>query len=199
MVISSKKLAINFEIDFQALAIELASIAESEWIAHVNKRVYQGDWSVVPLRALAEFYDLHPILQSFNIESEGDWQDLPRLAQLPEINNIVKQVKCPQKAVRLMKLEPDANIFPHVDHGLSVENGQARLHVPLQHNDDVEFHCANSRLAMGVGELWYVNADQEHWVKNSGSTSRINLVIDVDANSWLLERLQEESVEGQYE
>jgi quercetin dioxygenase-like cupin family protein len=38
---------------------------------------------------------------------------------------------------------------------------------------------------MRAGELWYINADQEHSVQNLGEEDRINLVMDCAANDWL--------------
>jgi hypothetical protein len=73
--------------------------------------------------------------------------------------------------------------------GLSIEQGEARLHLSLQTND--KLHCiVNDQLVpMVAGELWYMNADQIHSVENHGTEARINLVIDCEANAWLKESI----------
>jgi quercetin dioxygenase-like cupin family protein len=42
---------------------------------------------------------------------------------------------------------------------------------------------------MQEGELWYINADQVHWVENKGAEARINLVLDCVVNEQLKEQV----------
>jgi len=114
-----------------------------------------------------------------------DWCDLPVLEHCPEIRSVLGQLRCPIKAVRLMRLKAGAEIKPHYDGGLSIEFGEARLHVPIHTSDAVSFIVNNKSIPMNAGELWYFNADQTHEVYNRGSEDRINLVIDCVANDWL--------------
>ncbi|PSW05259.1 hypothetical protein C9I89_10810 [Photobacterium lipolyticum] len=43
---------------------------------------------------------------------------------------------------------------------------------------------------MAEGELWYLNADQEHAVYHRGKTDRIHVVVDCIANDWLRNQLE---------
>ena len=88
-----------------------------------------------------------------------------------------------------MRLKAGAEIKPHRDYGLSLEYGEARLHLSLQTSDKIYFYVNHQRVPMNAGELWYINADQEHAVQNLGNEDRINLVVDCVANDWLRERL----------
>lgn len=159
------------------------------WVDHVNKNDYAGGWDVLPLRCQRQHLDAHPILQGFAITAGDDWANLPVLEQCPEIQKLLGQLQCPVKAARLMRLKAGAEIRPHHDHGLSVEFGEARLHVPIHTSDAVSFIVDNKKIPMAAGELWYFNADQTHQVYNRGSEDRINLVIDCVANDWLCQQI----------
>lgn len=161
----------------------------NSWIDHVNKKDYTGGWDVLPLRCQRQHLEANPILQSFAIAEGDDWENLPIMAQCPHIQHLFTQLHCPIKAARLMRLKAGAEIKPHRDHELSIEFGEARLHVPIHTSDAVSFFVDGKIIPMRAGELWYFNADQTHEVYNRGSEDRINLVIDCVANDWLREKI----------
>ncbi len=182
------------EIQLGTLQAEVEALlrrdsAASDWVDHVNKNDYQGGWDVLPLRCQRQHLNAHPILQGFSIAEGNDWENLPVMAQCPEIQSLFNQLQCPIKAARLMRLKAGAEIKPHRDHELSFEFGEARLHVPIHTSDAVGFFVNNKKIPMGAGELWYFNADQAHEVYNRGSEDRINLVIDCVVNGWLREQI----------
>lgn len=185
----SQEITLSLSFDEKQIEQELARCQQEQWIDHVNTNCYQGQWSILPLRCQQQHLQSHPILQSFDIEQGADWQDLTILAELPAIRTLIEQIPCDFKSIRLMKLAPGAEIMPHRDHGLAVEFGQARLHIALQTNKQLIFSSNGDELAMAKGELWYINADTEHWVKNNGKEPRINLVLDCYVNDWLIRQL----------
>lgn len=189
--IASQKLDVTIPYCQSTITKQLALLKEEQWINHVNQRNYNGGWSVVPLRSLLVNQDAHPILQSFQLESGDEWCDLPLLEQLSCISNIVSSIPVDFKSIRLMRLEPKSEIKPHRDLGVNLENGEARLHVPLETSTAVTFVCNEQPLPMKQGELWYINADQIHSVVNQGDHSRINLVMDCKINSWLKARIKD--------
>ena len=160
------------------------------WLDHVNSRDYAGGWDLLPLRCQRQHLSAHPILQGFAIAEGEDWENLPVLEQCPEIKALFEQLHCPIKAVRLMRLKSGSEIKPHRDRGLSIEFGEARLHMPIHTSDAVHFIVDNKKIPMAAGELWYFNADQTHEVHNRGSEDRINLVIDCIANDWLCQQVK---------
>lgn len=185
----SRKLNVSFSEDFDSLAKRLECLTADQWLAHVNTKCYQGEWSVIPLTTDKSLREHHPILQAFHIERGDEWLELPLLTGFPEIQSLLQALPCGKKSVRLMKLDPAARILPHNDFGLYCENGEARLHIPLTGANDVVFTSNGKRLDMQIGELWYINAHQEHAVENRGSVPRINLVIDVLVNAWLEQKI----------
>lgn len=173
-------------VHLPALQAEVDSLVINNcWTDHVNKRDYSGAWDVLPLRCQRQHLHAHPVLQGFAIAEGNDWENLPVLDQCPELHGLLNQLQCPVKAARLMRLKAGAHIRPHRDRELSIEFGEARLHVPIHTSDAVSFVVDNKIIPMRAGELWYFNADQTHEVYNRGSEDRINLVIDCIANDWL--------------
>lgn len=170
-----------------SLQQELNALLQQDWLPHVNQRDYMGGWDVLVLRCAAEYRGAHPILQAFSISTGQHWQDLPQLESSPALCDFLQSLACPVKSVRLMRLHAGAEIKPHRDQGLCLEQGEARLHLPLQTNEQLNFYVDDKRVPMQAGELWYINADQVHWVENKGQDARINLVIDCEVNTWLRE------------
>ncbi|HTF84427.1 MAG TPA: aspartyl/asparaginyl beta-hydroxylase domain-containing protein [Cellvibrio sp.] len=190
-VISCAKLPCH--VDLPALQDELARLLEAtgvSWVDHVNRKDYSGGWDVLPLRCQRVHAEAHPVLQGFAIANGEDWQDLPVLITCPAIKAFLQTLKCPLKSVRLMRLKAGAEIKPHRDYGLSLEYGEARLHLSLQTSTKIRFLINGQDVPMREGELWYINADQIHAVQNLGDEDRINLVIDCIANAWLQEQIR---------
>lgn len=174
---------------YQQMQQELLNLLQADWCEHVNRRDYQGTWDVLALRCAAEHKSSHPLLQSFALEQVSSWHNLPALEQSPALLRFVQQLPYPVLAVRLMRLHPEALIKPHQDRGLSLEQGEVRLHLPLQSNPGLHFYVNQQRVPMEEGQLWYINADQVHWVENKGTTARINLVLDCAVNALLKEQI----------
>jgi hypothetical protein len=173
------------------LQTEIHHLLQGNWVDHVNQKDYQGGWDVLPLRCQRQHVDAHPILQGFAIATGDEWENLSVLAHCPLLSAVIAYLQCPVKAARLMRLKAGAEIHPHRDAGLGIEYGEARLHMPIQTSDAVEFYVNQKRIPMEAGELWYINADQVHEVYNRGDEDRINLVIDCVANDWLRKKVYE--------
>ena len=182
---------LDIPVSLDDLQSEVARLPQAAWVDHVNRDDYNGVWDVLTLRCQKAHLDAHPILQGFAIEAGDDWAYTPLMDSCPAIGEFLGRLECPLKGVRLMRLKAGAEIKPHRDRGLSIEYGEARLHLPVQVTDDVLFTCNNQPISMRAGELWYFDADREHSVCNRGRADRINIVIDCIANDWLRGRIFE--------
>ena len=180
---------LGHDAEFQQMRQELELLLQLQWHAHVNQRDYQGGWDVLPLRCASEHLNTHGILQSFALYPSEGWSNLPQLEQSPALLRFITALPYQVKSVRLMRLHPAAEIKPHRDHGLCLEKGEARLHLPLQTNELLKFVVNDQLVPMQAGELWYINADQVHQVENKGAESRINLVLDCVVNDELKEQI----------
>jgi len=182
--IAFAKLPMSFA--FESIRAEIEKLCDAQWHMHVNQACFSGSWDVLPLYSKEEHLEAHPILQCFSIEqTNADFVPLPIMKSLPSLVNFLAQFHCPLKSVRLMRLKGESNILPHNDHQVSMEYGEARIHIPISGIGDVDFTVDGRKVPMMHGDVWYVNAHLEHSVVNLGAESRINLVIDCKVEDWL--------------
>ena len=179
MTPATLKLAPHY--DATRLEHDLNQIVGSEFIPHFNKRYYEGDWSVVPLRSVGGRSDqIYPDPTATN-----KYADTPLLDRCPYVREVLTSLECQLQAVRFLRLKAGSVIKEHMDYNLSLEDGELRLHIPVTTNPEVEFVLDGHRIVMNPGELWYCNFNLPHRVTNHGSTDRIHLVIDCFVNDWV--------------
>ncbi len=179
----SLKLPLQFDV--AKMQSDLAGILSEEFIPHFNTAFYQGDWSAVPLRSIGGRTDhIYP-----DPTAKNAFADTPLLARCPYIREVLAAIRCPQQAVRFLRLKTGSIIKEHRDHELGFEDGEVRLHIPVITNPQVEFVLNQIRVVMNEGECWYLNVNQPHRVANHGTADRIHLVIDCVVNDWLRDLL----------
>jgi mannose-6-phosphate isomerase-like protein (cupin superfamily) len=177
------RLPLTFEV--APLLAELQSIGPERWIAHFNSGYHDGGWEGVALRsAQGEGGSLYSDPRRADAIRDTEW-----MARCPRIAAALARVACPLRAVRLLRLAAGGVIREHRDDDLRFEEGEARLHVPLVTNPDVEFYVDDARVIMEAGECWYLDLSRPHRVQNRGATDRVHLVIDCAVNDWLLAQI----------
>ena len=173
-------LQLPFRFDAARLRAELGGVTAAEWSAHYNTNDYGGDWRGVALRSASGTPgELAAVAPGF--------RDTPLLDRCPYVREVLAVFHCPLKSVRLLSLAAGSFIREHSDHALDYEDGEVRLHVPVQTNPDVEFYLAGERLALAEGNTYYVNVNLPHRVSNRGAEDRVHLVIDAEVNDWVRE------------
>jgi len=177
------RLRLPFAFDPLDLVEDLACLGDVAWTEHFVKQNYDGDWSVIPLRAQAGA--THPIMMIYSDPSATAFEDTPLAARLPHMRTVMNRFACPLQAVRLMRLAPGSTIKEHRDHDLDFEHGVARLHIPVTTNPGVEFLLNGTEVAMAPGEVWYLRLSDPHRAANRGDADRVHLVIDAMVNGWL--------------
>lgn len=177
-MISTLKLPLSFDVD--GVRKDLRAFNDDEWTPHFNTQYYEGDWSGIALRAaenahVALYPD--PTVERF-VDTEA-------LGRCPSVTEILNNFECTTESVRFLRLGVGASIREHRDHKLSLEDGVARVHIPVRTSSAVEFYLNGNRVEMKEGEAWYLNFNLPHRVINHSSEERIHLVIDCVANDWL--------------
>lgn len=174
-------LKLPFEFEPALLQADLGRILAAEFVPHFNAAYYRGDWSAVPLRSIGgqagQIYPDPTVKQGY--------ADTPLLARCPYLREVLGALRCPQQAVRLLRLKAGSEIREHRDHELGFEDGEVRLHIPIITNPEVEFVLNQARVIMNEGECWYLNVNEPHRVANRGAADRIHLVVDCVLNDWL--------------
>jgi mannose-6-phosphate isomerase-like protein (cupin superfamily) len=167
---------------------DLRRIADGAWVEHFVRQNYEGDWTVLPLRAPASAR--HPVQMIYSDPSCDTYVDTPLLEACPAIAAALAVFECPLESVRLMRLGAGSIVKTHNDHDLDVEHGRARLHVPIETNPGVDFRLNGEQVVLGEGECWYLRLSDPHSVANRGARDRIHLVIDAIVSPWLREQLE---------
>ena len=181
------RLRLPLSFDPERLAVDLAALSSVEWIAHFVKQNYDGDWSVIPLRGVAGA--VHPVMMIYPDPAAVAFEDTPMLASCPYFREVLAAFACEMQAVRLMRLTPGSAIREHHDHDLSVDQGMARVHIPITTSDAVEFELNRRRVVMAPGSAWYLRLSDPHRVVNNGTNDRVHMVADLVVNDWLRDLL----------
>lgn len=189
-MLKAARLALDF--DAEELARDLACVVAADWEPHFNKPIYDGDWSGAALRSV----DGAPKRLYPDPTAAGRYADTPLRARVPHLSAALDAFRCELLAARLLRVGPGSRIREHRDYNLSIEDGEARIHVPLVTSVEALFTLDGERVTMGPGEAWYLNLNLPHRVENGGTDARIHLVVDCVVNSWLLGLLPEGSREA---
>lgn len=176
------RLRLPFTFDPDLLARDLRNLS-ADWIRHFVKANYEGDWSVIPLRAPAG--ETHPIRMIYPNPTATSFVDTELLSASPYFREVLSAFACPLRTVRLMRLTPGSIIKEHTDHELSFEEGIVRIHIPVVTNEGVEFYLNGVRTVMEAGSAWYLRLSDPHRVENNGAADRVHLVVDGFVNDWV--------------
>jgi hypothetical protein len=166
---------------------DLERLESEDWIAHFVDSNYEGSWDALPLRGTAGAS--HPVMMIYSDPACTEFADTPFLTHCEYLPRVLQSFHCPLMAVRLMRLAAGSRILEHRDLDLAVEDGVARLHVPVRTNPDVDFRVNGRRVTLQEGECWYLRLSDPHSVVNGGSRDRVHLVIDCEVNDWLRRQL----------
>jgi Aspartyl/Asparaginyl beta-hydroxylase len=181
---TTQRLPLHFDV--ARLQQDAAQFSPSQWQKHFNTHIYEGDWSGVALRMLPNAaVPLFP-----DPSSRQAFVDAPAMAQTSYVSEVLRALHCEVNSVRFLKLAAGSSIKRHRDYLLGIEDGEVRLHIPVQTNELVEFYMDDVVVPMAAGELWFLNFNHFHSVLNRSALDRIHLVIDCTVNDWLLAVLQ---------
>lgn len=152
--------------DVERLRQEIAQFSEDEWMGHTTG--FTGNLSI-PLISLEG---------EFNDAIHGPMKPTSALARCKYIQQIMGAFGEVFGRSRLMRLEPDAVVPPHVDVNYHWFN-RVRIHIPITTTPDVLFYCGDRHLHMAAGEAWIFNTWSEHTVENKSDKTRVHLVLDI--------------------
>ena len=181
------RVRLPFSFDADQLRADLDRVVGGEWVDHLVRQNYEGDWDVLPLRFTAGA--THPVMQIYADPTATSFEDGPLLDRTPCFRAVIARFECPVQSVRLMRLSPGSVIKEHSDHDLAAEWGAARIHIPITTNPQVEFLLNHRQIVMEPGSAWYLRLSDPHSVANRGASDRVHLVIDCTANDWLIGQL----------
>lgn len=178
-------LRLPLHFDANRLQGDLSRVQPQAWTAHFNQRIYEGDWSVLPLRAVPD----SPI-PTFSLPGQESLEDTPLLRGCAYFRQVLAAFRCPLLSVRLLRLGPGATIKEHCDPMLGLDHAEVRIHVVAATNPDVECRIDGVSHHWAAGECWYADFTKPHSFANRGETERVHMVLDCVLDDWLRGLLQ---------
>lgn len=180
MKLSQTFIPLPFTFDAERLEAETLALPPEAWMSHPSG--FNGN-SAVPLVSVGAANN-----QLFN----GAMQTTPWLAECPYVAQVMSTFGEIFGRSRLMKLEPGAEVSPHVD-GDYHWYTHVRIHVPVITNPGVIFYCGNDQMHMKAGDTWIFDTWQLHRVVNNSDQTRVHLVMDASGSSrfWNMVRSME--------
>jgi Aspartyl/Asparaginyl beta-hydroxylase len=169
------------ELNASRLKEDAVKFGSDEWTPHFNAHYYEGDWSGISLRAAA---DAH--VQLYPDPTASEFCDTPAMSRCTYVPEVLSGFDCELETVRFLRLGPGARIREHRDYKLGIEDGVARVHVPVVTNEKIRFFLNGELVPMKEGEAWYLNFNLRHSVENNSDLPRVHLVIDLKVNEWFL-------------
>jgi aspartate beta-hydroxylase len=197
------KLPLSF--DAVRLRAELGTLLRLDWppeapfimetpFAAKTLTYHDGKWRGLSLRSQGGYWTRTdpggPGLQCF---SDSDLLD-----QVPYFREVIDTLNCDKRSVRLLLLPGGAQVATHVDPYHGFKFGQIRLHCPVVTHPGVKMYFEDHEYHWPAGELWYADFGRPHSVKNTGSDSRIHLVIDALISPELLRHFPPEFIDEQH-
>ena len=178
------------DFDVAPLLEELTGLTTGAWSdilimtgEGIGAPAAQTDWQTIPLRSIGGAEQRTdpggPDLQGF---ADTVWMD-----RLPSFREVVARLPQPVRSARLMALGPEARSPLHSDTKWTLPWGVARLHIPLVTLPQATLSIGGSDHCWPAGQLWYADFTRGHTVQNTGSTTRIHLVVDVEVSSELID------------
>lgn len=140
------------------------------------------DWRAIPLRSIGGDGDRG------DAGGPGllDFADTPWLDRLPYLAEVLAGIPSPIASARLMALGPGARTPMHSDTKVGIPWGVVRLHIPIIVVPEATLTIAGERHCWPPGTVWYADFTRGHMVENSGSRTRVHLVIDAGVTPRLL-------------
>ncbi|TAN06064.1 MAG: hypothetical protein EPN36_04955 [Rhodanobacteraceae bacterium] len=123
-----------------------------------------------------------PLVASEGDPSRGDlfsgiMHPTPALARCHYLQQVLGGLGTILGRVRLMRLDPGAEVAPHVDTN-HYWRERVRVHIPIVTDPVVLFTCGDAQVHMGEGECWIFDTWRLHRVVNPGNHARVHLVVD---------------------
>lgn len=127
---------------------------------------------VKPFEALGDY-------SKFNDEHDSVWY--PAFYALPPIRRLVFDLMARVDGERLggvliTKIPPGGKIAPHSDHGWHVDYYD-KYYLSLESEPGANFYCGKEMICPKVGDCWWFNNKEEHWVDNTSGADRMTLIV----------------------
>ncbi|MCC1497897.1 TIGR03032 family protein [Alcanivorax sp. 1008] len=159
------------QFDAERLREEVNAIPESAWNPHPQG--FPGNSALLLIARDGNSRD---------DALSGAMLPTPNLQALPYLNQVLASFNTTFGRTRLMRIDGNAEANWHMDANYYWHQ-RVRLHVPIQTNESVRFHCGDADVHMRAGESWIFDTWRMHNVFNPHPDRRIHLVADTTGSA----------------
>jgi hypothetical protein len=171
---------LNNTFDAQRLLLDVRALQEKEW--YLQRTIADDgsltpspvDWRCLALRSLGGDPD--------RTDPGGpgllEFADTPWLEKAPYLAEVLRAIPGELRSARLMALAPGVTSAEHDDNKYGPAWGIARVHVPVITAEGALLYLEGIPYQWQPGEFWFGDFSRTHKVSNTGTETRIHLVVD---------------------
>jgi len=173
---------------------------------HYSNYNKDKSWSALSLRG----YSPDPSFITKPIEMSDKWkeenkdvlfemQDTPLYEKFSEVRELLKDYGDKIHRVRFMRLKPGGGELERHTDQVDPDSGGSkgklsRIHFPIKTNEKViltvwDVKGVEQKVHMKMGECWFLDTRKAHMAVNGGDEERIHLVVDLETEDKLYDRL----------
>lgn len=160
------------EFDISSIAEKVKSLSDDDWNEfdyRQKKFPAHKETLTIPLLFDNDF-DSYPIAYKFfNLFEEDVVKVHAFFSQFYKTGRFARLI--------LVKLLANSEITPHYDQGNSLNQG-LRHHIPIITNDKVFFQISKDIKHLKQNEVWEINNQRLHGVKNESAEDRVHMIVD---------------------
>jgi aspartyl/asparaginyl beta-hydroxylase len=179
---------LNMSFDIERLVADVERLGRSTWM---RQRSFaddgtiteaEVDWRCRPLRSVGG----DPDRTDPGGPGLDDFADTPWLRSAPYLAEVLSSIPAQLRSARLLALGPGASSWEHNDTKYGPAWGTARLHVPITTSHGAILYLEGEPHHWEPGSLCFADFSRLHRVENTGSVTRVHLVVDTMVSEPLL-------------
>lgn len=179
---------LNMDFDPDKLLKDLEAAKSQFQSAPQAGAYHDGSWTGIALKAINGDYKNTMAMSFTNV----DYTEV--MDHCPYFREILDALPFPVGVTRILFLPPGKKIGEHTDKGFSWENGHLRLHIPIVTDPKVRFQIGAESVHWPVGQFWFGDFNQPHWLHNESDITRVHIVMDCFVTEELLALFPEEAL-----
>jgi hypothetical protein len=179
---------LTMTFDEERLVRDVRQLREREW--HLQQTIADDgsltqspvDWRCLALRSLGG----DPNRTDPGGPGLLEFADTPWLDKAPYLAEVLRAIPGELRSARLMALAPGVSSAEHDDNKYGPAWGTARVHVPVVTTEGALLYLDGVAYQWQPGEFWFGDFSRPHKVSNTGTVTRVHLVVDTLVTDQLL-------------
>lgn len=130
---------------------------------------------------------------------DGEAKPTSQVSNMPVTQRFLEELGLEFFTVRIARNDHDSWLWEHRDYvELNEEKKRLRLHVPLVSNPDAIMQFPHCKVHVAPGWIWKLDPTVKHAISNTGTATRMHLILDCYVNCTLRHMLNQEILEEEH-